>query len=926
MSRSIAKQPVRLLTVVAAACSLSCGAAIAQSEAPATTQLERVEVTGSNIKRLASETASPVQVYNRDEIRRTGGNTVRQVLDTLTSTSNSELRDDGNNSSFASGATGVSMRGLGKGATLVLLNGRRVANYGLADGAKDTFVNIDSIPADVVERIELLKDGASAIYGSDAMAGVINIITRRSYNGVGVSASYVFNDGPNLGDQKTASIVAGYGDLDRDRFNVFGNIEAYRREGYTVADVKGDYAPWHKAIVSPAFGDPSPTSFPGNVRNPTTNARVPVAGCTTLLAGACVTDLNGVNPISDPAHRINVFTGGRFKFNEDLQAFAEVSYSKTTTEYYNLPMTISSGGTSRWYDGFNKVAQSVAHPRLAVGNPANPFAVPVGIDYRFMDDPSIFGYDNDASQYRAMVGLQGNFRGYDWEVAGGRVGAKADKLSRWGSRDLFAAVASGEYKIGGPNSKELLDKYFPMQGSNGKNHQNWIDAKVSGEIAQLPGGALAFAVGAEHREEAVSIISTQNVLQAQIVGRGSVLIDGDRKLDAAFLELNAPVLKGLELNGALRWDKASGFDGRVSPKLGVRFEVMPQLLLRGTVAGGFRAPNIPETLGQVGVTGFFNNTVDPRRCETATALRNILQKGTASDRSDATAAFNSGCLASVPAMISANPNLKPETSKSVTVGFVFEPTKSMSLAVDYFKIERKNEISSRDPAYVLEREGTAGYQNMISRDVVTGQEQGWIDRAKVLDPTGAANLNWQAGQITSLLLQYENFGKTETSGVDIDLKGRVASGAFGTLNLGLAATYALTYKPWDIDANTWRPNQVGKYTNPRLKAVISAFWNKGPWTTGLRFNYTSRTSLNYDETDEATWGEAACTSRLNPGALPCFIDEDLRTDFSLSYTGIKNLRLSLNVNNVMGDERPVNLRGGYAIRPRAFKVGASYDF
>ena len=921
MSRQLTHRALAL-TSIAIASTLACGIAAAQESQ----QLERVEVTGSNIKRLAAETASPVQIYNRDEIRRTGGNTVRQVLDTLTATSSTELRDDGNNSSFASGATGVSMRGLGKGATLVLLNGRRVANYGLADGAKDTFVNIDSIPADVVERIEVLKDGASAVYGSDAMAGVINIITRRSYNGVGASASYVFNDNPSVGNQKTASVVAGFGDLDKDRFNVFGNIEAYRREGYTVADVKDHYPEWHKRIVNPAYGDPSVLSFPGNVRNPANNARVPVTGCTTLVGGACVTDLNSINPVSDPAHRVNLFTGGRVKITEDMQAFAEVSYSKTTTEYFNLPMTIQAGATSRWYDGYNKVAQSVPHPRLPVGNPANPYSTSAAIDYRFMDDPSIFGYDNDASQYRALVGLQGTFRGYDWEVAGGRVGAKADKISRWGSRDLFAAVASGEYKIGGPNSKELLDKYFPEQGMNGKNHQNWIDAKLSGEIMQLPGGPLAFALGAEHREEAVSVISTQNVLRAEIVGRGSVLIDGERKLDATFLELNAPVWKGLEFNGALRWDKASGFDGRVSPKLGVRYEVLPQLLLRGTVAGGFRAPNIPETLGQVGVTGFFNSQVDPRRCETATALRNILREGTAADRSDATLAFNSGCLASLPAMISANPNLKPETSKSITLGFVFEPTKNASIAVDYFKIERKNEISSRDPSYVMAREGQPGYEDMISRGPVTAQEQAWIDRAKVLNPAAAANLAWEAGQVTALLLQYENFGKTETSGVDIDVKGRVASGSFGTLNLGLATTYALTYKPWDIDANTWRPNQVGKYENPRLKAVFSAYWNKGPWTTGLRFNYTSKTSLNYDETDETSWGEAACRQRLNPGSLPCFIDEDLRTDFSLSYTGIKNLRLSLNINNLMGDERPVNLRGGYTIRPRAYKVGASYDF
>jgi iron complex outermembrane receptor protein len=917
------RKNTQLSLSLSAAAALLCCAQVAHAQAQDTTQLQRVEVTGSNIKRLASETASPVQVYNREEIRRTGANTVRQVLDTLTSTSSSEIKDDGNNTSFASGASGVSMRGLGKGATLVLLNGRRVANFGLADGAKDTFVNVDSIPADAVERVEILKDGASAIYGSDAMAGVINIITRRSYNGVGASTSYTFNENPSVGAQRQASIVAGFGDLEKDRFNVFANIEAYKRDGYTVADVKDDYPAWHKGIYNPAFGDPSLSSFPGNLRVGAN--RVPVAGCTTLNAsGQCVTDVNGLNPVSDPAKRINFFSAARAKVTEDIQAFAEVSYSKTTTEYRNLPMTIGAGATSRWYDGFNKVAQSVPHPVLSATNPANPTGGPVGIDYRFMDDPSIFNYDGTGKQYRVLTGVQGTFREMDWEVSVGRNAAEADKLSRWGSRDLFAAVASGEYKIGGPNSKELLDRLFPVNGSEGKNHQTWVDAKLSGELFQLPGGPLAFALGAEHRQEGVSIKSTDNVMKAQIVGRGSVLIDGERNLDAAFLELNAPVMKRLELNGALRFDKATGFDGRVSPKLGVRFEVMPQLLLRGTVAGGFRAPNIPETLGQVGVTGFFNSTVDPRRCETATQLRDILKNGNAADKSDATAAYNSGCLASVPAMISANPNLKPETSKSITLGFVFEPTKNASIAVDYFKIERKNEINSRDPDYVLEREGKAGYENMISRGPVTAQEQAWVDRANQLAP--GSNLSWGSGQITSLLLQYENFGKTETSGVDIDLKGRVAAGSFGTLNLGVAATYALTYKAWDIDANNWRPNQVGLYQNPRLKAVFSAAWNKGDWSTGVRFNYTSKTALNRDETDVASWGEAACQTRLKPGNLPCFIDEDLRTDFNLAYTGIKNLRLSLNILNLMGDDRPVNLRDGYSLRPRSYKMGASYDF
>jgi iron complex outermembrane receptor protein len=909
-------------TLSAAAALLCCLQAQAQEQA--TTQLQRVEVTGSNIKRLASETASPVQVITRNEIRQTGATTVREVLDTLTAATPTELKDNGNNASFAAGASGFSMRGLGKGATLVLLNGRRAAYYALADGAKEMFVNVDSIPADAIERIETLKDGASAIYGSDAMAGVINIITRREYQGVGITASHIFNERPNAGDASTASITAGYGDLSKDRFNVFANLEAYKREGYMLSEVKGDYAEWHKRIYSPSFGDPSINSFPGNLQVGST--RRPVAGCSSFnSAGLCVTDLNDINQVSDPAKRLNFFGGARLQVNDSLQLFTEASYSKTESQYLGLPFAMAAGSPFRWYDGYNKKAQEVAAPVLAANNPANSMGVPAGINYRFMDNAANMASTANANQYRVLVGAQGVFHELDWEVALGRMAAEADKLDRVRPhRDMVSAVSSGEYKIGQTNSPELLARLFPVAGVEGKNHQNFIDAKLSGELFKLPAGALAFALGAEHRQERVNIRSTDNIMKAEIIGRGAQLTVGERKLSAAFLELNAPVVKGLEVNGALRFDKASGFSGRVSPKLGMRWEVTPQLMLRGTVAGGFRAPNIPETLGQVGVTGFFNSMVDPRRCEAATQIRDILAKGNAADKSDATTAYNSGCLASLPTMISANPNLKPETSSSFTLGFVLEPSRNLTMALDYFKIERKNEISYRDPDYVLEREGKAGYEAAIERGAISEQDLRLAARANELSP--GANVAWGAGAITALLLGYENFGKTETSGVDFDVKGRVGNASFGNLTIGLNTTYALSYRAWDVDANQWRPNQIGLRNQPRLRARLATTWNKGPWTTGLRFTYTSATKLNDSEADFATWGEDACKRRLNPGTLNCFIDSDLQTDWNLSYTGFKNVRLMLNVINLMGEESPVNLRSGYTLRPRSYKIGAEYRF
>jgi len=903
-------------------------------------QLERVEVTGSNIKRLAAETASPVTVLGRSEIKQTGANTVRQVLDNLTSATTNELTDNGNSSSFAAGATGASLRGLGKGATLVLLNGRRIAYYALADGAKDTFVNVDSIPADAIERVEVLKDGASAIYGSDAMAGVINIITRKDYEGVGVSVNYQTSMQPALQKQATASVVAGFGNLAKDRFNVLLNAEFYQRDGYTIADVKSSFPAWHKQFVNPAFADPSLASYPGNLIKgklvngafvqASGNPRVPVAGCPASQlnsAGACTTDINGLNQTFDPAKRTNLFASGRFLVSEQIEAFAEASYSKTETDYLALPFGMNAPATPyRWFDGNAKKVQIVNKPLLASNNPANTTGGVAGLEYRFMDDMSMWATPADASQYRVQAGLKGTFGNWDWETVVGRMGADAEKNGVGAHRtDFVNAVSSGEYKIGGSNSSDLLQRMFRKHGMNGSNSTNFVDAKVSGEMFNLPAGAVMGAFGVEHRQENVKIKSTDNLLNAEIIGNGSVWIEGDRKLNAAFAEVEAPVLKGLIANAAVRYDKASGFDGHLSPKLGVRWELLPQkLMLRGTVSEGFRAPNIPETLGKVGVTGFYNSMVDPKRCDTATQISNILKKGNANDVQDAAAAKNSGCLVSIPAMISSNPNLQPELSRSATVGFVFDPSKNLSIALDYYRIERRNEISARDPDYVLAREGQPGYTDMISRAPVSGTDLARAARANELDPT--ANISWAAGDLTTLLLQYENFGKTETSGIDLDVKARVGNAEFGNLTLGWAATYALTYREWDIEANAYRPNRIGLRNNPRLRSIFSASWSKNDWTAGLRFNYTSATQLNDSEADESIWSNAACQARVKPGALPCYIDSYLRTDLNMSYRGFKNLTLGLNIGNLMGNAAPVNLRDGFVLRPRTIKVGAEYRF
>jgi iron complex outermembrane receptor protein len=142
-------------------------------------------------------------------------------------------------------------------------------------------------------------------------------------------------------------------------------------------------------------------------------------------------------------------------------------------------------------------------------------------------------------------------------------------------------------------------------------------------------------------------------------------------------------------------------------------------------------------------------------------------------------------------------------------------------------------------------------------------------------------------------------------------------------------TLALTYKLWDPDANDYRPNTIGLRGAPRLTSVFSANWRKGDFSTTLRVNRTSETQLNYDETDVNTWSETACLARIKPAAgseIPCYRRADLRTDLNFVYTGFKNMRLSLNIRNALLQSAPYDLRGGYALRPRSFKLGAEYEF
>ena len=898
--------------------------------------MARVTVTGSNLKRVDAETSSPVQVVSRLEIEQSGAATVADVLGNLTSNDHNAISDLGGTNSWASGATGVSLRNLGVGATLVLLNGRRLSAYGFADGLQSNFVNIDSIPSDVIERIEILKDGASAIYGSDAVAGVINIITRRNFQGVGVKAVLQQSlEKSFLGRDRKASIVAGTGDMGKDGFNAFGHLEMYKRGSYTDRQVFPLLPDWYleqnpdrKALSTGSVPGNYVGRYPANYADPalagkSINRAAPGCATAMLKDGLCFYDYWQDSLARAPSERVTFLGSGRMKVSDSATAYAELQLAKTRNDYATAPPRSNVNDVAlQWYDSIKGQMQSFTDPRLPVGHASNPYSFPIGLNYRFADHPEMFKNVGAASQLRVLAGIEGNSYGWDWDAAIGHMRSKATQKQHL-NRDRYGyydAIVNGEYKFGQTNSVEVLNKMFPEMGSHGEFSQSFMDVKGSRELMQLDGGALQVAAGMDLRHEAFEHASSDNVLAARIVQFSGVRLASSRNTAAAFIELGAPFTKQLEGSFAVRGDKVLGNAGAVVPKAGLKYKVADSVMLRGTVSQGFRAPSMPET-GNGGASWFNNGYLDPKRCAAATALRNVLNTGNAADKNLALTAYALGCSVSFPAAVTPNPDLKPEKSNSLTLGMVLQPARWVSITMDYYSIKRRDEIAVKGVDETLANEDRVA--GLVKRDALSAQD---LDIARRVQELSGRTMGFAVGPIKTIGAQYENFGKTKVSGIDLDVNARWEAGEWGKLTAGLELNRQLKLNGWDGYEGKYTENYVGYRGTPKVIAVAKASWQRGALNTGLRANFTSSTKLGWSSLDSANTIDGCVDREVT--AAQCHIASDTTVDLWTKYNFGSGTTLSANVFNVFDRNLPVQMRPGSTLplRYRSVMVTVEHKF
>ncbi len=837
----------------------------------------KVDVTGSNIKRVEGEGALPVTVITRSDIEKSGATNAMEILQ-LVSANNSQGNVSLGNVIGATTFSNqtASLRGLSGTRTLILIDGKRVSSTaGAISGAEG--VNLSLIPFQAIERVEILKDGASAIYGSDAIAGVINFIMRQDYRGAEGFAQYGAPTRSGGGDQYMLNGSVGFGDLSKDRYNVFLSLgyteqkpldqddrdfsnTSYRPD-IGLIGVSGNTFPAY--ISTGGIGSidfPNCGKHPGNISDP------------DVLGNRCWYDpssVPGVEMIPDDK-LWNFFGSAHFQIDRDWQAYATALYSRDENRFRIQPVPISDQFAAGTFAATGQILLPPSSPFYPhdLAAAAGVDGTPLNVRYRCVECGLRDTTDTNENG-QIIAGIKGSWKDWDWDGSFFYSESKThEKLN--GGFPLYSQILpllnSGTVNVFGPNtpavSAQIQGTDYNGTTFDGTAKNYGIQGKTSGEVFKLPAGMVSVAFGGEARKETLDQTPSAVLATGDVSGFGGniVGIDHSRTIWAAYAEMNIPIVKTLEGDVAVRYDHYSDFGSTTNPKVSLRWQPVSTFLVRGSYGTGFLAPSlyqlyIPQTTG-VSSTG----SSDPLRCPPAVPVEQASQND---------------CNTQFPITLGGNPSLKPEESWQATAGIVWEPVPGASLGLDYFKLNLSNAISTGpSTSTILANESQFG---------------SYITRGPV-DPT-QPNL---PGHITNISQTLVNQGNTHIEGVDIDARYQTPMSGWGRLRFGISGTYYIRYDNQNLDgsysgeiSNVYAAVTTGLI--PRYKQYATITWDQGPWSATI--GNTFQTSYTDYQTDLNGNTREVSTLSL--------------WDLQASYTGFKNWTLTLGAKNIFDTNPPL---------------------
>ncbi len=941
--------------------ALIAAPALALAQTPAVApepQLQEIVVTGSLLKRTDVETPSPVQFISADDLKNSGYTNVSDVLRNLSANGSGTL-NQGFGQAFAAGATGIALRGLSVGDTLTLIDSERMVAYPLSDDGQRSFVDVSAIPINAVDSVEVLKDGASALYGADAIAGVVNVKLKQSYTGAEFS---VEGGSTQHGDGTTehGSGIWGVGDLAADGHNVYVAIDWHHTDKILGANRSGAFTTTDWSSLpggvntqpgsSLSSGLAYPDSVTGYLINPGTATGTPYAflpGCTQALQNADKCTFAFPGTLQSPTTQINLlarFTqklGDNFKatvtasvFDSSAQQIAATSFSHA---FNNTGQEAGSITNITFSPG--KLASTVVYPVLSLPatSALNPFGVPANLVYSFPDiGPSQTTVDT--LTYRLFGDLRGSVAGWDLD---GSVGVMYASMTQkiFGLIEPGLAQAdlnSGAYVPGVSTNGQSL--FAPVESDHPSSTLGLVDIHASREVVDMPGGPLSLGFGGQYIHKALNAQNPPSVVSG--VQEGSIAFAvGSQDDTAGFIELGGKVLPQLEVTAAERYDHYDTYGGSATPKLGLKYTPIEQFAVRGTWGRGFRAPSIAES-GTAGLAFGQGNTNDPALCPGGVA--------------NVAGTYNALCSYPAVGVQASNPALKAVTSTNATLGLIFDPIKAFNVSLDWYRIDLKNDIISASSAGGFYTDAISLVRGpSATLPVCTATTTGGA-------PCPTANVPTPVGYPSYTLIPYVNAGETKTSGFDLDLRGRMDLGDYGQMRAELNYTFISQYElvvtgtTYDLAGSHGPQSISGDTGNPRSKATASLTWDQGPFSGTISVNYTGSFSI----TDPSS-GYTTCLSALkgrSPSAYGSAISSGVTTlppqwypycavehftDVNLygSYAANDHLSVHASITNLFDSPPPVDLQtygGGAELAystldqdgavGRFFLLGASYKF
>ena len=842
----------KVLKVALAAAAVNLALGASSTLAQENDGIEKIQVTGSHIKRTDMEGPSPVTSLSTEDIANTGVTDLISLFTKLPIAGQGTFSTQGNSSDdTANGGSSVSLRGLGADSTLILVNGRRVSVSPFAKGIDTAFVDLNNIPLAAIKRVDILKDGASATYGSDAIAGVINVILKDDFEGVEVSAKYGDTSGTG-GEEQNISMVFGSA---TEKTNHTFILDYFQREETLNGDRDFSKSANQAALTGLQYATDfrSSSGVPGTIElasNPGT--RVPdtfgqdVCAPEDIAGPFCRFDYGPFGSMFPEAERFSFNYMGKFEVSDSMRAFAELNGQNAKSVIKGAP------------------SPSFEELFMSADNPNHPFANDPTSEFHGQDltmrrrlvEIGARVKDVDTDYYRAILGFEGEYGDWSWEAAYSYIKSESTEAGVDGYPNIVRVQESIDNGSFNPferqqNSQEVYDYMETTTLRVGKSTNRILDAKLSGPIMEMDAGEVMLAVGAEYREETISDNPDDQYINGEIFGTESTRAAGSRDSTSVFAEVAVPVTEMLQFQLAVRHEDYSDFGTTTDPKIAFLYTPMDNLSVRGSFGTAFRAPSLVQ-LG-LGRTDESPEVLDVLRCQ---AIGDPSHRSCSPEENIA--------------VFEGNPDLQPEESESFNLGVIWEVTDDFDLSVDYYSYDIEGIIDS-DTQFLLETEG-------LNPAVV------------VRRPTNIPN---DPGEIVQINDSFRNIGDLTTSGLDIDMGYRMESG-MGEFDFGFVMNYVLEFE----DKRAGRIEaEEGDYEQPEMRWTLSSGWTQGDLSASLAINYI----------DGYRQDNSVRIKRDADGNITHIledVDSMTTVDVTFNYRGIENTTLTLGVTNLLDEDPP----------------------